>query len=83
MAVNEHVRVILDGIGEGRCDALQGESIAHLEQIRTLLDAHDWQNVNWEGLGWFDEGESLVIIYDAVPADPPVAFVIPIPAAWR
>lgn len=42
---------------------------------------------NWEGLGWYQPGESVVLVYDE-PAgrprlDPPIALVLPLPAAWR
>ena len=41
---------------------------------------------NWEGLGWFVPGESLVLIYDEKLArrrlDPQEALVVPLPAGW-
>ncbi len=42
--------------------------------------------VNWEGMGWFEPGESLVLVYDEKVyrrrVDPQVAFVIPLPEGW-
>ncbi len=42
--------------------------------------------VNWEGLAWYDEGESLVFVYDEKVArravDPQIAFVMALPEGW-
>ncbi|MBZ0268921.1 hypothetical protein K8I85_12245, partial [bacterium] len=42
---------------------------------------------NWEGMGWFVPGASLVLVYDESGArrrlDPPVALVVPLPDEWR
>jgi hypothetical protein len=42
---------------------------------------------NWEGLGWYVPGESVVLVYDESAGrrrlDPPVALVLPLPEAWR
>jgi hypothetical protein len=42
--------------------------------------------VNWEGMGWFVPGESLVFVYDEKLAkrrvDPQEAFVLPLPEGW-
>ena len=41
---------------------------------------------NWEGLGWFVPGESLVLVYDEKLArrrlDPQEALVVPLPEGW-
>lgn len=41
---------------------------------------------NWEGLGWFEPGESLVLVYDeklkSRAVDPQEAFVLPLPSGW-
>ena len=55
----------------------------HLQNIVSLLKQGDWENVNWEGLDWFEEGESLITIYDKKPIDPPCALVIQIPQEWK
>lgn len=61
-----------------------GEAMSrHLDDITRILDEGNWENVNWEGLGWFEEGESLVAIYDGLPKDPPFAFIIDIPEEWK
>ncbi len=41
---------------------------------------------NWEGMGWYDRGESLVFVYDEKlkrkALDPQEAFVLPLPDGW-
>jgi hypothetical protein len=41
---------------------------------------------NWEGMGWFEPGESLVFVYDEKlkkkAIDPQEAFVLPLPDGW-
>jgi hypothetical protein len=43
-------------------------------------------HVNWEGMGWFVPGESVVLVYDERVAertvDPQEAIVVPLPAGW-
>lgn len=41
------------------------------------------KGANWEGLGWFEENESLVLIYDSKPRNPPSALVVELPKNWR
>jgi len=55
----------------------------HMKKIRAILERSDWQQINWEGLGWFEKGESLVSIYDTYPLDPPFAMVLDIPEEWK
>lgn len=42
---------------------------------------------NWEGLGWYRPGESVVLVYDEPVGrprlDPPIALVLPLPPPWR
>jgi hypothetical protein len=44
------------------------------------------RTVNWEGLGWYEPGESLVLVYDERVerrrVDPQVAVVVPLPDGW-
>ena len=40
------------------------------------------QDLNWEGLGWFDPGKSLVTVYDADAGTRSHAFVIDLPEGW-
>ncbi len=40
------------------------------------------KNANWEGLGWFEFGKSLIIVHDKPPKGIPTAFVIELPKGW-
>ena len=43
-------------------------------------------DANWEGLGWFESGESLVLVHDKknkLPDGNPAAVILPLPEAWR
>lgn len=61
---------------------IAGKPVGNPLDLNTLVPAH-LKGANWEGLGWFEEGKSLVIIYDKYPKDPPVAIVVPVPADWK
>ena len=41
------------------------------------------KGVNWEGLAWFEEGKSLVLIHERGLCDATYAFVIQIPDEWK
>ncbi len=56
---------------------------SHAREFGAQAAAANWENVNWEGLAWFEPGKSLVLIYDGSPVDPPFAFVIHLPEEWR
>ncbi|MDT7043044.1 hypothetical protein [Candidatus Nitronereus thalassa] len=45
-------------------------------------DKNKLKKANWEGLGWFEEGERLVLVYDDKKATP-VAFLVTIPNDWK
>ena len=43
-------------------------------------------DANWEGLGWFETGESLVLVHDKknkLPDGNPAAVILPLPEGWR
>jgi hypothetical protein len=44
------------------------------------------RTANWEGMGWFEEGKSLVFVYDEKIAekrvDPQQAIIVPLPKGW-
>lgn len=49
----------------------------------------DWKGLpdklkraNWEGLGWFEKGKSLVLIHDRPPKGNPTAFLVKLPKGW-
>jgi hypothetical protein len=68
---------------EGARPGLNTDLSDHMKKIRTILEESDWQQINWEGLGWFEKGKSLVSIYDTYPLDPPFAMVLDIPEEWK
>ena len=41
------------------------------------------KRANWEGLGWFEEGKSLVLIHDKPPEGPPTALIVDLPDDWK
>jgi hypothetical protein len=43
----------------------------------------DLKGVNWEGLGWFEEGQSVVLVYESQVRPRKVAYVLPLPDDWR
>jgi len=57
--------------------------LSHCKQVKSILEESNGEEINWEGLGWFEEGKSLIAIYDTWPKDPPFAMVIDIPAGWK
>ncbi len=81
--INSLVKPIFANLTPVQSRSWTVESRSHFVKIRALLDEQNWENVNWEGLGWFVKGKSLILIYDGVPADPPFAVVIPIPDDWK
>ncbi len=54
----------------------------HTQRVFDELKRNQY-SANFEGMGWYIEGESVIVIYDRYPLDPPIAFVIPIPDFWR
>jgi hypothetical protein len=42
----------------------------------------EMHGVNWEGLDWFEEGKSLVTIFDS-PDESSAAYVIELPESWK
>jgi hypothetical protein len=53
------------------------------------LDAsfpEELRTANWEGMGWFEEGKSLVFVYDEKldqkRVDPQQAIIVPLPEGW-
>lgn len=73
---SEWLHANCEQLGNGRMDQ-------HLKTVCRLLDEEEWENVNWEGLGWFIKGQKLITVYDKNPMDPPFALVIDIPEHWR
>lgn len=83
IVINDVVKQLFDNVTPAQTRSWSIAMRDHFANVKSLLDEQKWENVNWEGLGWYVRGESLVLIYDAVPADPPIAVVIPIPDNWK
>jgi hypothetical protein len=80
--INELVQEVVNSLTPqdiARFSPAMGE---HLQQVLSLLEEGNWENVNWEGLAWYDPGRSLIVVYDTVPLEPPIAFVVPLPEGW-
>jgi hypothetical protein len=43
----------------------------------------DLRTMNWEGLGWFEPGKSLVLTFDNLAEQSPEAFILELPQDWR
>ena len=43
----------------------------------------EWKATNWEGLAWFEENESLVLVNESHPEPAGVAFVVQLPDEWK
>ncbi len=43
----------------------------------------DMRGTNWEGLGWFEAGKSLVVVNESRPRPSGVAYVVELPPGWR
>ncbi len=81
--INDVCRELLNTITEEMRQTMGQKLSTHIIKVRSILQDGDYENINWEGLGWFEEGESLIVIYDQVPKDPPFAMVIEVPHEWR
>ena len=55
-----------------------------LRRCKDIPPALRAAQTNWEGLGWWEPGRSLVLCFDREPrSQAPVAVVIDLPEAWR
>jgi len=65
---------------------LAGEPVGDPYDLDEVFPA-EIATANWEGLGWWEEGESLVLCYDEEwterRIDPQCALRIPLPVDWR
>ena len=43
----------------------------------------EMRGTNWEGLGWFEAGKSLVVVNESSPRPSGVAYVVELPPGWR
>jgi hypothetical protein len=74
---------ILGDAVEEICKHLKPELSTHMRKVAGMIEDSDGMSVNWEGLSWFEEGVSLVTIYDTWPKDPPFAMIFDIPQEWK
>lgn len=51
--------------------------------LHALVPERLRSGVNWEGLGWLEEGQRLILVHDTPPAGTPTAVVVEVPEAWR
>lgn len=62
--------------------AVDGKPVGKPLDLDALAPA-EFGGVNWEGLGWFEEGESLVVIHEKGTAPGVIALVVPLPQEWK
>ena len=48
-----------------------------------LMAPPEWKATNWEGLAWFEENESLVLVNESHPEPAGVALVVQLPNEWK
>jgi hypothetical protein len=83
LCINDICQKVLEVLTEEELKSLGQSMSTHIMKARSMLDEGNYENINWEGLGWFEEGKSLIAIYDQVPKDPPFALVIEVPQEWK
>lgn len=83
LSINEMGREAFKKIGNEILEGLSPQMTQHIKNITSLLNEGNWENINWEGLDWFEEGKSLITIYDKKPIDPPFALIIELPEEWH
>jgi hypothetical protein len=59
-----------------------GKRIGQPIDLDAMVPA-DLRGVNWEGLGWFEEEESLVLVHESQPNPKAVAYVVQLPDEWK
>lgn len=60
----------------------EGKPVGEPLDINTLVPPQ-YLRINWEGLGWFEEGKSLVLVHERNTPIPLVALVLELPESWR
>ncbi len=48
-----------------------------------LIAPPEWNGTNWEGLAWFEENQSLVLVNESHPKPAGVALVVQLPDDWK
>ncbi|MCI0445185.1 hypothetical protein L0152_18495 [bacterium] len=60
---------------------MQGKPVGEPFDLKKILP-DDLKPLNWEGLGWYEPGKSLVATYDNLTEESPEAYVIDLPKGW-
>jgi hypothetical protein len=60
---------------------MQGKPVGDPFDLKKVLP-DELKPLNWEGLGWFEPGKSLVMTYDNLGEESPEAYVIDLPKGW-
>jgi hypothetical protein len=61
---------------------LEGVAIGDPIKLNEVLETK-YQTLRWEGLAWYEDGKSLVLINDDDPEiGPPVAYILPLLNGW-
>ncbi len=81
--INALVKPLFESVSQMQTAKWSSRMREQFKKVKALLDEKNWENVNWEGLDWFVRGQSLVLVYDSEPSDPPFAVVIAIPDNWK
>jgi hypothetical protein len=61
---------------------LEGQPAGEALDLETCLPA-DIAHANWEGIHWWQEGRSLVLVHEGSAKLEPNAFLLPLPEDWR
>lgn len=61
---------------------MNGNPVGKMLDLNTLFPK-ELQHLNWEGMGWFEEGQSLVLVFDNKADQSPAAFVVNLPEDWK
>jgi len=60
---------------------MQGKPVGEPFDLKKILP-DELKPLNWEGLGWFEPGKSLVMTYDNLGEESPEAYVVDLPKGW-
>jgi hypothetical protein len=60
---------------------MQGKPFGESFDLKKILP-DDMKPLNWEGLGWYEPGKSLVLTYDNLAEQSPEAYIVELPKGW-
>ncbi len=64
------------------CFTRRGERLGRRLDLDSVV-GDDLKGVNWEGLDWFEDEKSLILIHESRPTGTPTAFVWELPDDWK